>query len=70
MKMEKYIRDRLQIAMFETRMGDGRYDLYILLDGRLACPVLQRLTAQSAARVARALLGTCETESMEQERQE
>ncbi len=70
MKMEKYIRDRLQIAVLETRMGDGRYDLYILLDGRLACPVLQGVTRECAARVARALLGTCETESMEQERQE
>ena len=30
--MENYISDRIQIAVFETRMGDGRYDLYILLD--------------------------------------
>ena len=51
--MEKYIGDRIQIAVFEA---NGKYDLFILLDGRLVRPVLQGVTRECAARIARALL--------------
>ena len=69
MKMEKYISDRVQIVLFDTRTGDGQYDMFIFLDGRLARPILQGVTRECAARIARALLGTREMDKDTQEKQ-
>ena len=69
MKMENYISDRIQIAVFETRMGDGRYDLYILLDGRLARPALRGIAKRDVDRVTLALLAARETENMERKKE-
>lgn len=67
--MKKYISDRLQIVLLETRTGDGQYDMFIFLDGRLARPILQGVTRECAARITQALLGRRERDEDTQKKQ-